>query len=324
MSRIGLIPSVPMRRFLSAALILLTALPASGYEAVDAIYGLRAPREAQPTARKSTKDRRCTHDGRYCIEVETYIPDVCRTIELASAQHGLDPHFLARLLWKESLFEPEAISPVGAQGIAQFMPGTADLVGLDDPFNPAKSIEASARYLKKLSDGFGSIGMAAIAYNGGENRAARYKDGGGSLPWETQDYVLAITGFNASSWRDDPPGTDKIDIRLDKAKPFLQACITLAGNRKLREFATPEHAWPFGVILASHPSKAGASQQVDRLNRQLRPILGGKRVSYVRRRLTGSQRKLYTAQLGYTSKSEAIAFCARLRSLGGKCLVLKN
>jgi hypothetical protein len=305
-----------MRRLVPAlAAILLSAPnPALTHEAVDAVHGLRAPQAS---------DRlRCTDDGAYCISVTTYVSDVCMVIERAAGRHGLDPHFVARLLWKESLFEPGAISPVGAMGIAQFMPGTAEMVGLDDPFNPAKAIEASARYLRKLTDGFGSIGMAAVAYNGGENRAARYLAEGGNLPWETQDYVQAITGLTAASWRDSPPKT--LDIRLDKQRPFREACIDLAGKRKLREFNTPEHPWPWGVIVATHPSQSGVSAQVSRLNRQLRPILGGKRVSYVRRKISGGPRKVFTAQIGYSSKTEAYAFCTRLRSVGGRCLVLRN
>lgn len=304
-----------MRRFLLPFLIAMTALPSLAREADD---------QAATPAAAEDKERRCTADGRHCITLAAYIPDVCRVIERTATENHLDPHFFARLLWKESLFEPGAISPVGAQGIAQFMPGTADLVGLDDPFNPAKAIDASARYLKKLSDGFGNVGLAAVAYNGGENRAARYKAEGGRLPWETQDYVQAITGITADVWREDPPTGDKLDMRLDKDTPFLQACTTLAANRRIREFATPEHAWPWGVIVASHPHRSGVTSQVTRLNRQLRPILGGKRVSYVQRRLTGSPRRVYTAQIGYSSKSEASSFCTRLRSLGGRCLVLRN
>ena len=78
------------------------------------------------------------------------------------------------------------------------------------------------------------------------------------------------------------------------------------------------------MIVATHPQQSGVSAQVSRLNRQLRPILGGKRVSYVRRKISGGPRKVYTAQIGYSSKSEAYAFCNRLRSVGGRCLVLKN
>ncbi|CAM2979060.1 Transglycosylase SLT domain-containing protein [Paracoccus aminovorans] len=307
-----------MRRLLpvlaAAVFAAFPAGPLPAYEAVDAIHGLPAPRDSSQL--------RCTDDGAYCISVARYVPDVCSVIERAAGRHGLDPHFFARLLWKESLFEPGAISPVGAMGIAQFMPGTAEMVGLDDPFNPAKAIEASARYLRKLTDGFGSVGMAAVAYNGGENRAARFIAQGGSLPWETQDYVQAITGLTAASWRESPPKV--LDIRLDKQRSFREACIDLAGKRKLREFNTPEHPWPWGVIVATHPSQSGVSAQVSRLNRQLRPILGGKRVSYVRRKISGGPRKVYTAQIGYSSKTEAYAFCNRLRGVGGRCLVLKN
>ncbi|MFC3570708.1 lytic transglycosylase domain-containing protein [Paracoccus sp. TOH] len=305
-----------MRRLVLAlaAAISTAVTPAPAYEAVDAILGLRAPRVSDKL--------RCTDDGIYCISAATYVSDVCWAIERAAGQNGLDPHFFARLLWKESLFEPGAISPVGAMGIAQFMPGTAEMVGLDDPFNPAKAIAASARYLRKLTDGFGNVGLAAVAYNGGENRAARFIAEGGSLPWETQDYVQAITGLTAASWRESPPQV--LDIRLDKQRSFREACIDLAGSRKLREFKTQDHPWPWGVIVATHPSQSGVSAQVSRLNRQLRPILGGKRVSYVRRKISGGPRKVYTAQIGYSSKTEAYAFCNRLRGVGGRCLVLRN
>ncbi|WP_347267373.1 lytic transglycosylase domain-containing protein [Paracoccus sp. (in: a-proteobacteria)] len=303
-----------MRSLLLALVVSLFALPAPAYEALDAQAGLRAPR--------IDEGMRCTADARHCISVASYVPDVCHSIERAAGRNGLDPHFLARLLWKESLFEAGAVSPVGAMGIAQFMPGTAEIVGLDDPFNPAKAIEASARYLATLSANFGNVGLAAVAYNGGENRAARFVAQGGSLPWETQDYVQAITGRDAWSWRDHPAA--QVDLRLDRDRPFRSACIEMAGKRKLREFRTPEHPWPWGVIVATHASQSGVSQQVTRLNRQLRPILGGKRVSYVRRKISGGPRKLFTAQIGYSSKTEAHAFCDRLRSVGGRCLVLKN
>ena len=303
-----------MLRLALALIAILSVAPASAYEALDALHGIPAPRPSSKS--------RCTDDARLCISVSNYVPDVCSTIERAAGQNGLDPHFFARLLWKESLFEANAVSPVGAMGIAQFMPGTADLVGLDDPFNPAKAIAASARYLRKLADGFGSVGLAAVAYNGGENRAARFLSQGGNLPWETQDYVQAITGLTAWNWREKPASNP--DLRLDKERPFYAACVDLAGRRKLREFQTPDHAWPWGVIVATHARQSGVTGQVARLNKVLRPILGGKRVSYVRRRVSGGPRKVYTAQIGYSSKNEAFAFCTRLRSFGGRCIVLKN
>ncbi|MFD1797720.1 lytic transglycosylase domain-containing protein [Paracoccus aurantiacus] len=309
-----------MRRVIAAiTAFALAAGAADARPAVDAVDG-RAPVVEH-------KDSRCTADGLYCIRLQTYVADVCRTIERAAAREGLDKNFLARLIWKESRFEPSAVSHAGAEGIAQFIPSTARIVGLHDPYNPAEAIQVSANYLRRLRDFYGSIGLAAVAYNGGENRAARFLRDGGTLPYETQDYVEAITGFNAWRWRDDPPKPDKIDLRLDGDTPFLDACTTLAGNRSLREFA-PSHAsdpvLPWGVILASHRTRAGAQSQANRFNRALGPILNGKRVSYVRRTLRKGAPRVYTAQIGWNSRGEANRFCQRARTVGVNCIVLKN
>ena len=309
-----------MRRCLTA--ILLSGLvldPAAARPVVDARDG-RAPVQAG-------KDERCTADGLHCIRAETYVADVCRTIERAAAREGLDKNFLARLIWKESRFEPSALSHAGAEGIAQFIPSTAAIVGLHDPYNPAEAIEVSAAYLRRLRDFYGSIGLAAVAYNGGEGRADRFMRDGGTLPYETQDYVEAITGFNAWRWREYPPGPDKLDLRLDGETPFLDACTRLAGNRSLREFApSPSNApvMPWGVILASHPTQAGAERQASRFNSALRPLLGDKQVSYVRRTLRQGARKVYTAQVGWTSRRDATQFCQQARGVGLNCIVLKN
>lgn len=308
---------------LFAALALMTFL-ASGMHAearpvVDALEG-RGP------VSTATQTRRCSDDGAACIHLDSYVADVCRVIERAATQEGLNKNFLARLLWKESRFEPGAVSPAGAEGIAQFIPSTAAIVGLDDPFNPAKAILVSARYLRELEIEFGSLGLAAVAYNGGENRAAEFLRSGGTLPYETQDYVEAITGHNAWKWRDDPPKGDKLDMRLDGDTPFLPACIKLAGNRSLREFKTQSRPkiYPWGVIVASHPTRNGVQSKINRLNRRLNPILGGKRISYVRRRLNGNPRKVYTAQIGYNSRGSAQQMCGKLRRIGAPCIVLRN
>lgn len=299
------------------AILMTAAVPASARPAVDAVMGL-------PPARVSA-EQRCTDDGRDCVRLEHYAGDVCRLIERNAAEHELDPNFLARLLWKESRFEPGAISPAGAIGIAQFMPGTADLYDLDDPFNPAKAINKAAWYLGYLRDYFGNIGLAAIAYNGGENRAARFVGGRiSTLPYETLDYVEAITGFSALRWRDNPPAPEDLKLELTPGMAFGPACEKMAGNRSLREFTTQPRVFPWGVIVASHPSRSGAMQQANSLNRRLHPILGGKRVGYVRKKLTGLPRPVYTAQIGYDSRREATRFCLKFKKIGGRCIVLKN
>src|SRR5262249_43185693 len=79
-------------------------------------------------------------------------------------RQGLPESFFTRLIWKESLFDPRAVSPKGAQGIAQFMPGTARDLGLADPFLAAEALAASAHLLADLRAAFGHLGLAQAAY----------------------------------------------------------------------------------------------------------------------------------------------------------------
>ena len=113
---------------------------------------------------------------------------------------GLPISFLTRLIWQESSFRATAVSPVGAQGIAQFMPGTAQERGLLDPFDPEQAIPAAASLLHDLSLRFGNLGLAAAAYNAGPNRVSAWLERRGGLPAETRDYVIRITGRSAEDW----------------------------------------------------------------------------------------------------------------------------
>jgi soluble lytic murein transglycosylase-like protein len=90
----------------------------------------------------------------------------------------------------ESNFNPNAVSPSGAQGIAQFMPATAAAYGLDDPFDPVAAIEAQARLMAELLRQFGSVELALAAYNAGPGAVS----GCNCIPPypETQAYVARI------------------------------------------------------------------------------------------------------------------------------------
>jgi hypothetical protein len=77
----------------------------------------------------------------------------------------------------------------GAEGIAQFMPRTADWRGLIDPFDSIAALKASASYLRDLRNRFGNIGLAAAAYNAGPQRVQDWLVGRGSLPKETVSYI---------------------------------------------------------------------------------------------------------------------------------------
>src|SRR4051812_3807218 len=120
---------------------------------------------------------------------------LCRLIETAADRHALPRDVFTRLIWRESSFRPNVTSGAGAQGIAQFMPGTARERGLLDPYDPEQAIPASAHFLDELNRRFGSIGLAAAAYNAGPTRVADWLAGRRrGLPVETQDYVRFITG----------------------------------------------------------------------------------------------------------------------------------
>jgi hypothetical protein len=120
-----------------------------------------------------------------------FVPGFARRPLLAAAsRHGVSAALLAAQLMAESNFDPAAVSPAGAQGIAQFMPGTAAAYGLDDPFDVPAAIDAQARLMADLLARFGSTALALAAYNAGPAPVAAC----GCVPpyAETRGYVARI------------------------------------------------------------------------------------------------------------------------------------
>ena len=112
--------------------------------------------------------------------------------------------FFANLLWQESRLRVDDISKKGAQGIAQFMPKTAVETGLANPFDPMQAIPASARFLQRLRLQFGNLGFVAAAYNAGAHRVIEWLERRASLPRETRDYVVRVTGLSVEAWKTMP------------------------------------------------------------------------------------------------------------------------
>lgn len=109
----------------------------------------------------------------------------------AAARHGVPADLFLRLVQQESGWNATAVSHKGALGLAQLMPQTASLLGVD-PADPAQNLEGGARYLRQQYDRFGSWRLALAAYNAGPEAVERH---GGVPPYaETQGYVLAIYG----------------------------------------------------------------------------------------------------------------------------------
>ena len=111
----------------------------------------------------------------------------------------------------ESNFNPFAVSPAGARGIAQFMPATAAAYGLGDPFDPAASIDAQADLMSDLLRQFGQVPLALAAYNAGPTPVLAC-DCVPAYP-ETQAYVTRILGLLGGAGQIPPP---ELEVRLVK------------------------------------------------------------------------------------------------------------
>ena len=115
---------------------------------------------------------------------------------MAAASANISPSLLAALVWQESRWNPQALSPKGAIGLAQLMPATARDLGVD-PRDPVANLTGGARYLRQLLDGFdGNVEKALAAYNAGAGRVR--KANGIPAIRETQDYVRSIVQRVAS------------------------------------------------------------------------------------------------------------------------------
>src|SRR6516225_9092471 len=125
---------------------------------------------------------------------------ICDALAAAATENDLPVDFFARLIWQESRFDPTAVSRAGAQGVAQFMPATANWRGLVDPFDPNEAISHAAKLLRDLRREFGNLGLAAAAYNAGSGRIRDWLAGRRGLPRETDAYVTLITGQSPEQW----------------------------------------------------------------------------------------------------------------------------
>lgn len=113
-----------------------------------------------------------------------------------ASKHGLDPALLAAVAHVESRFNPQAVSPKGAQGLLQLMPQTAERFGVNDAFDARENVEAGARYLSWLLERYkGDMDLALAGYNAGENAVDRHQ---GVPPYrETQSYVRSVRRYAA-------------------------------------------------------------------------------------------------------------------------------
>jgi len=115
-------------------------------------------------------------------------------IERIARQNKLEPALVHAVISAESGYNPRAVSPKGAMGLMQLMPGTARRFGVQDAFDPVSNIKGGARYLRVLLDQFKNIKLVLAAYNAGENAVIRYRN---NIPPydETRTYVFRVINF---------------------------------------------------------------------------------------------------------------------------------
>ena len=137
-------------------------------------------------------------------------PAIREALTGAALRHQLDPDLLLAVAETESGLRPDAVSPRGARGLMQLMPGTAGRLGLTDPFDLDANADAGARYLKEQLGRFGgNVALALAAYNAGPGAVLRYR---GIPPYqETRAFVSRVLARQAtfarqaSSAQDQPP-----------------------------------------------------------------------------------------------------------------------
>ena len=253
---------------------------------------------------------------------ERLIGRVCDLIASQADRNGLPKDFFARLIWKESRFDPNAVSPAGAEGIAQFMPGTAKMRNLADPFDIAQAIPASAAYLAEMRAGYGNLGLAAAAYNAGEARVSRWLTSGGFLPLETEDYVLDIMGEASDAFMDSAyQGTIH---PLDRKMPFDVACRRLPVLEASVVAMATIPTKPWGVQVAGNFRRAAAIRQWQRLKGRFPALLSAYDPVVSRVRTPIGRRGIYAVRIGADSRAVADDICRRLHGAGGSCIVRRN
>jgi hypothetical protein len=258
---------------------------------------------------------------------------MCLVIESAAAANDLPLEFFARVIWQESRFQSDAVGPVTrngqrAQGIAQFMPGTASERRLLDPFDPVQALPKSAEFLSELRNQFGNLGLAAAAYNAGPRRIQEWLAGSGPMPQETRNYVAAITGVTVDDWAT-AGKNGKTPNRAPRAScRELMALLKRAPNSfmtQLEQHVTLAAAKQWGVQLAGGFDRDKALAMYARAMKGLRSVIGDQDPSLLTSVMRSrGNRTFYQVRIGADTRPAADNLCNRILRAGGACFVLRN
>src|SRR5262245_13837358 len=236
--------------------------------------------------------------------------DICNVLAAAATENDLPIDFLTRLIWQESRFDPAAVSRAGAQGVAQFMPATANWRGLSNPFDPLEAIAESARLLRDLRREFGNLGLAAAAYNAGPARVRDWLAGRRALPGETRAYVRIVTGQAPEQW----VGANAATTEMRSEKPVPCGEVAALVVRTVLPASKPAPVW--GVELVGGPTDETALAAYRRLEQKYASILNGRETYIVHHGLGRGMMGWAHVHVAADDRPSAAKLCADLRGAG--------
>jgi len=302
--------------------LLICALALANTQANAQAGAMPSPANQQEAAQSAASDEQA-------VSARGVAGEVCPTLEQAAAENGLPVEFFVRVIWQESRFNALAVSAKGAQGIAQFMPRTADWRGLSNPFDVTAALKASASYLHDLRTRFGNLGLAAAAYNAGPQRVQDWLLARGGLPKETRRYVQIVTGHSAEEWSG---GTTQVNLALPEVVPCGDVVKSMnyrivaksdIGREKASGSSTPQATPGWGVQLVGSPSQASALASFQQLQRVYKRLLEARQPLVIQSKV-GTSGFWYRVRVATDSRGEAEKLCSGLRAAGGNCLVQRN
>ena len=255
--------------------VVTLSLPAAGAAAEDA-----APARTD-VARPSVEELAAQSPAQNGRETDTR-EAMCLMIESAARANDLPLEFFARVIWQESRFQSDAVGPPTrngqrAEGIAQFMPGTASERRLLDPFDPVQALPKSAEFLSELRNQFGNLGLAAAAYNAGPRRVQEWLAGSGPMPQQTRNYVAAITGTTVDDWAAAGKNGKMADRAPNTSCRELMALLKRAPNSfvtELEQHIKLAAAKLWGVQLAAGFDRNKALAMYARAMKRLSAVIG--------------------------------------------------
>jgi Transglycosylase SLT domain/SPOR domain len=328
-----------LRMLCLVVLLLLLATPVSAEDTPPATSGDAATKPApEPAAEPAAKPESPAEPQKPEPAKETDTREaMCLMIESAAKAQDLPLEFFARVIWQESRFQSDAVGPVTrngerAEGIAQFMPGTAGERRLLDPFDPVQALPKSAEFLSELRSQFGNLGLAAAAYNAGPRRVQEWLDGKGFMPQQTRSYVSAITGSSIDDWAAAAKAGKTPEQTLDRLPTSscreLMALLQRAPNpfvTQLEQHVKLGADLPWGVQLAAGFDRNRALAMYARAMSRLNAVIGDRDPNLLSSlfRSRGT-RTFYQVRIGTDTRAAADDLCGRIRHAGQACLVLRN